>query len=946
MNSGPAAFRDKVRAEMLTWTSHERQRLLGEESRERFEKGRQNPALFDDAEQLRGALLDFIADFANWDNSTVKEYLETSRALTQTAHEGLGGAPGTRPLVVDPFAGGGSIPLEALRVGADAFASDLNPVPVLLNKVVLEYIPKYGQRLADEVRNWGEWIKREAEKELAEFYPKDADSATPIAYLWARIIQCEGPGCGADVPLIRSLWLARKANRSVGLQLVPNPKAKRVDFQIIFKQRDGWVDQANPKTKIENPKFDGTVKRGSATCPCCGYTTPVARVRVQLKARRGGGNDARLLCAITQNKSESSISYILPQAAHLQSFENAKRRLAEKKAVEHGPLSLVPDEPTPEGGGSGAGRAFSQRNYGMDVFDELYNARQLLALSTFVGLIRQVGDKLTKQEGRDFALAVCLLLAAALGKLADYLSTLCVWRTARSCVAHTFGRQAIPITWDFGEMNPFAGSAGDWEEACRYLGLLAEEMAQSRLHPGAAERANALALPLPNDSAMGFVTDPPYYDAVPYSDLSDYFYVWHKRALQSFGLDLLAATLTPKAEECIVDEVKGKDPGYFERAMQQAMAEGRRVLAPNGVAVVVFAHKSTSGWEALLQAMIDAGWIVTGSWPIDTERPGRLRANDSAALASSVHLVCRPHENSDGSVRTDEIGDWRDVLQELPRRIHEWMPRLAEEGVVGADAIFACLGPALEIFSRHSRVEKASGEAVTLKEYLEQVWAAVAKEALTIIFPDADTIGFEEDARLTAMWLWTVNAGNTNGVSAGEDDTDDESEGDTKKIKVTGFVLEYDAARKIAQGLGAHLEDLDSLVEVSGETARLLPVGERARTLFGKNEGKVAPQRKKREPQMNLFKVLEEVDDDGGTTLGETKVARLGETVLDRIHQSMILFAAGRGEALKHLLVENGVGQDQRFWRLAQALSALYPSHTEEKRWVDGVLARKKGLGF
>jgi hypothetical protein len=242
-------------------------------------------------------------------------------------------------------------------------------------------------------------------------------------------------------------------------------------------------------------------------------------------------------------------------------------------------------------------------------------------------------------------------------------------------------------------------------------------------------------------------------------------------------------------------------------------------------------------------------------------------------------------------------------------------------------------------------VEKANGETVTLKEYLESVWAAVAKEALTIIFPDADTVGFEEDARLTAMWLWTLNAGNTNGDGAEREEAEDESEGGAKKAKVTGFILEYDAARKIAQGLGAHLEALDSLVEVSGETARLLPVGERARTLFGKDEGKVPPQRKKREPQMNLFKVLEEVA-DGETTFGDSKVARLGETVLDRIHQSMILFAAGRGEALKHLLVENGVGQDQRFWRLAQALSALYPSHTEEKRWVDGVLARKKGLGF
>lgn len=187
--------------------------------------------------ELRYRLLDFIAEFANWDAATNPDFLAVSRTLTQAAHEALGGTPGTRPLVVDPFAGGGSIPLEALRVGADAFASDLNPVAVLLNKVVLEYIPKYGQRLADEVRTWGVWIKTEAEKELAEFYPKDPDGATPIAYLWARTVQCEGPGCGAEIPLMRSLWLAKKDNRKVGLRIIPNHEAKRVDFAIVEKFR-------------------------------------------------------------------------------------------------------------------------------------------------------------------------------------------------------------------------------------------------------------------------------------------------------------------------------------------------------------------------------------------------------------------------------------------------------------------------------------------------------------------------------------------------------------------------------------------------------------------------------------------------------------------------------------------------------------------------------------
>src|SRR5579859_6362956 len=198
----PDEFRQIARLWMTRWSTSYL-KSLGRESYERFVRFQNDPAKLDNNEELRHALLDFIADFANWDNAGAIEYLETSRALTQAAHEALGGSVGTRPLVVDPFAGGGSIPLEALRVGADAFASDLNPVAVLLNKVVLEYTPRYGQRLADEVRKSGAWVKGQAENELAEFYPKDPDGAVPIAYLWARTVKCEGPGCGTAVPLIR-----------------------------------------------------------------------------------------------------------------------------------------------------------------------------------------------------------------------------------------------------------------------------------------------------------------------------------------------------------------------------------------------------------------------------------------------------------------------------------------------------------------------------------------------------------------------------------------------------------------------------------------------------------------------------------------------------------------------------------------------------------------------
>ena len=313
------------------------------------------------------------------------------------------------------------------------------------------------------------------------------------------------------------------------------------------------------------------------------------------------------------------------------------------------------------------------------------------------------------------------------------------------------------------------------------------------------------------------------------------------------------------------------------------------------------------------------------------------------------------------------MGEWREVLSELPRRIHDWLPRLASEGVVGADAIFACLGPALEVFSRYSRVEKASGEAVSLGEYLEHVWAAVSTEALSMIFQDADAAGLEPDARLTAMWLWTLGggtgraAGNGNGNGktlipgmAAEGEEEDEEE--AAVAKSSGYTLEFDAARKIAQGLGIHLEKNQSIVEVKGDKARLLPVSERTRYLFGKQgiDGKEKTAAKKAGKAKGrksaggpfLFRELEEAEAEAQAAGADVERMAVGTTILDRVHQAMILFAAGRGEAIRRFLVDEAVGTDARFWKLAQSLSALYPPGSEEKRWVDGVLARKRGLGL
>ncbi|MCL6479532.1 MAG: DUF1156 domain-containing protein [Peptococcaceae bacterium] len=928
----PDSFRETARALMKKWAK-EHLGLVGVESYRRFIGFQKDPSKLEKNEELRRALLDFIADFANWDNSTRTEYLETSRALTQAAHEALGGVPGTRPLVVDPFAGGGSIPLEALRVGADAFASDLNPVAVLLNKVVLEYIPQYGQRLAEEVRKWGNWIKKEAEKELAEFYPNDPDGATPIAYLWARTINCEGPGCGTQIPLLRSLWLAKKSEGSIALRIVPNLTEKRVDFEII---QDAKIKDVG----------EGTIRRGSATCPVCGYTTSVASVRRQLKEYRGGAVDARLISVRRDDPITRERGYRLATNNDIKAYRKATLELERRKAAHTGQLSLVPDEHTPSNDGHRA--VGSPVIYGMETWGDLFTPRQALTLSTFVRLVKKVGKELTSGTDRDLAIAVQTCLALAVDRLADFNSSLCVLNVVGGRgVVHTFGRQALPMVWDFMETNPFNKVGANWEG-----GIASFEASignQEIVNVGHVECSLAEMLPLPDDAVYVFFTDPPYYDAVPYAEIADFFYVWLKRMLHEEHIDLFRDYLTPKLEQTIVWHPSSvNEKSAFEQKMGRAMAEGRRITIPNGIGIIVFAHKSTSGWEAQLQAIINAGWTVTGSWPIDTERPGRINSQGTASLASSIHLVCRPRENPDGLLRNNDIGDWRDILQELPKRIHNWMSRLAAEGVVGADAIFACLGPALEIFSRYSRVEKASGEQVNLMEYLEHVWATVAKEALNMIFEGADAFGFEEDSRLTAMWLWTLSTGaNGNGkgeppVDDGEENLDEEDASSSKQAS-GGYVLEYDAARKIAQGLGAHLEKLTTVVEIKGDKARLLPVTERARFLFGKYDGQPAKKSKKVK-QLSLFEMVDEVEEEGGW--GDKSVPKAGETILDRLHQSMILFAAGRGEALKRFLVEEGIGRDQRFWRLAQALSALYPTHSDEKRWVDGVLARKKGLGF
>lgn len=947
----PDMFRKIAREQMTKWAK-DHLRLLSGESISRFVAISKNERKLDDLVELRSALLDFIADFANWDNSAIPEYLKTSRLLTQTAHEALGGEPGSHPLLADPFAGGGAIPLEALRVGANVFASDLNPVAFLLNKVALEYIPKYGQKLADEVRTWGKWIKEQADKELAEFYPKDPDGAIPIAYLWARTILSEAPGEEkepVEVPLIRSFWLSKRTGHKRALRWVRDDQDRVQTETVEVTYENGTtIMTCRPLLEIFKPKKDaevepGTVARGSATCPVTGFTVPVARVREQLKTRQGGTNDARLFCIVTIRPGMRGRFYRSPTVADLRVVRSASEELERRKHEHIGDMSLVPDESNAEY------HMFNNSApiYGMITWGSLYTQRQMLALTSLVGLVRKAGKQLAQKHEEELARAVQTCLGLVTNKVAQYNSSLCRWTSAGENIADIFGRQAFPMVWDFSEASTREGARGNiLAQIESHVKSLEGAIKATGSISGQIELASATVHPLPNDSVQGFITDPPYYYSVQYAGLSDFFYVWLKRTIGNKYSDLFRTHLSPKEDEIIVSSPTqakahdGKNNIYYEKQMCLALKEGRRICCHDGIGVIVFAQLQTSAWEAFIQGLIDAGWAITASWPIDTEMSSRIIADRQSVLGSSIHIICRPRENPDGSLCTDDIGDWRDVLAELPKRIHEWMPRLAEEGVVGADAIFACLGPALEIYSRYSSVEKASGEKVSLNEYLEEVWAAVSREALNMIFEGADASGFEEDARLTAMWLWTLRTSRENG-SISEDD-----EGKTKNI--TGYDLEYDAARKIAQGLGAHLDTLAHLVKIKGNTATLLSAGARTRYLFGKDAGEAPKGRKKKKSKQLTFDFegeLKQVEEDSGDWAGDLS-GRAGSTVLDMLHQSMILFGAGRGEALKRFLVDDGIGMNPLYWRLAQALSALYPLGTDEKRWVDGVLARKKGLGL
>lgn len=714
--------------------------------------------------------------------------------------------------------------------------------------------------------------------------------------------------------------------------------------------------------------------RAKATCLACGMVLSPDRVRAQLAQPKGGadvvfdktgnrGGGALMLAVVTLKSGESGRSYRLPTEHDYRAVWEAQngliRILREWERGGKKGLCPVPDEPSPAGGGSGAGRAFSVQKYGMMTFGDLFTARQKVALQTLAKVIsakehnsRVMGD----------------LLALMLNHTTERCSSLCRWSPEpyMETILGVFGRQALPMIWDFAEAAILSESTGSFMHGLR-VKAQAVENAPSFPFVGQVELADARKSPLPDRSADVWFTDPPYYDAVPYADLADYFFVWLKRAIPKNNylrdpFDELNP-LTPKLNEIVQDETRQfdgrpKDSAFFEDQIAMAFEEGNRVLDDHGIGSVVFAHKTTEGWEALLSGLIRGGWVITASWPLATERPNRLRSRESAALATSVHLVCRPRPEA------ASVGDWADVLQELPKRVGDWIERLQGEGIRGADLVFACIGPALEIFSRYRSVETADGREVKLAEYLAKVWEVVGRTALEQVLGTEEARArngmagaLEEDARLTALFLWTLQSTNggtstpDNGTDGTEDEDLDEDEDEKAPAPTAkGYSLIYDVVRRFAQPLGIDLRKWEGrIIETNKGVVRLLPISERVAQLL---EPRVAEdlgllktrRRRQKEQQMDLFEQAKKVSEVATTEAAKrveeetwSHLHRDSITTLDHVHKAMLFQKQGQTNALRELLFYEQQWRPD-FVRLANSLSALYPKGSEEKRLLDAML--------
>ncbi|UGQ60505.1 DUF1156 domain-containing protein (plasmid) [Rhodococcus pyridinivorans] len=695
----------------------------------------------------RKRLHEIIEQLVVWENVD-------DESLLRRAHEEiLTSTEGNPPSILDPFAGGGSIPLEAQRLGLEAHASDLNPVAVLINKALIEIPPKFSGQppvfpgaadaqittwpkatgLAEDVRRYGQWMRDEAEKLIGHLYPKallpDGSEATVIAWIWARTVSCPNPACGIAMPLTSKWWLSKKKGKEA--YVIPRVVDGKVKFSI------GYGLNGAP-TKQDS----GTVGRTGAMCIGCGAAVDLKYIRSEGRAGRMG---AQLLATVAEG--DRTRIYLEPTPEH-----EAAAEVARPKDAPEGDLASNP-------------RDFKTPNYGMTTFADLFTLRQLTALTTFSDLVAEarkriladalaagmsIGDRL--EDGGTgaaaYADAVATYLGLGVSRLADIANSLCAWEVTKTQIRHLFTRQAIAMIWDFGETTPFGNAAGSYTVS---LNSIAKSIRIAGETVGFAVQASAAERSFQN---CVISTDPPYYDNIGYSDLSDFFYVWLRRSLRSIHPGLMGSILVPKAEELVANPYRhnGREGAqkFFEEGFREVFQRAREVAMPEFPITVYYAFKqqdaneggqSSTGWETLLEGMIRSGWVITATWPMRSELSNRMLSQGTNALASSIVLALRPRDTDAPTI--DRRGFINALKDELPDALRE----LQQGAIAPVDLPQAAIGPGMAVFSRFSGVLTDDGSKMTVRAALARI-----NEILDEVLAEQEG-DFDPDTRFAIAWF-------------------------------------------------------------------------------------------------------------------------------------------------------------------------------------------------
>ncbi|MDI6691964.1 MAG: DUF1156 domain-containing protein [Anaerosomatales bacterium] len=709
----------------------------------------------------RERLFRLIEELVKWENSA------NERVLAEAREEIARSCDGAPPPVLDPFCGGGSIPLEAQRLGLEAHGSDLNPVAVLITKALIEIPPRFADRppvhpeahagrldtgqwrgaagLAEDVRRYGEWMRNEAAARIGHLYPKislppehGGGEATVIAWLWARTVRYPNPACGAEMPLLRSFWLSKKKGKQAWVEPIVDRAAKTVRFEV--RTGEG-VPQEAPKTS----------KGANFRCLVCGSPANSEYVRAEFKAKR----NSQVMLAIVAEGKRGRI-YLPPDEVHVRTPLSARPKWKPEEEMNQETPNLV-----------------SGRGYGITHWHELFTPRQLVALTTFSDLVGEARERVRADAiaagmpddgigleaggsgATAYADSVSTYLGFAVDRCADFNNAMCRWVQSNEKVMNLFARQAIPMVWDYAEANVLANVVGGFSSAVAYVADCLNTL-PSNGTSGVARQLDATAAVNGVDRPL-ISTDPPYYDNIGYADLADFFYVWLRRSLGDVYPQLMSTLLVPKAQELVAtpyrfDGDKRKAKEFFEKGLGQAFARMREAHDARFPLTVYYAFKqseegdgdagaASTGWETMLEGLIRAGFSILGTWPMRSEQSERIIAAGTNALASSIVLVCRP--KPEGA----PIATRGEFVSALKRELPEALKRLQEGSIAPVDLAQAAIGPGMAVFTRYAKIVESDGTAMRVRDAL-----ALINQVLDEILAEQDA-DYDPATRFAIAWF-------------------------------------------------------------------------------------------------------------------------------------------------------------------------------------------------